>query len=175
MGSTYTHLQPEERMTLSSLRQQGWSIRAIATLQGRSPSTISRELQRNSCDGSYASTPAQRKSAQRRIDARPLPKLHGDGALWRLVSTMLCWRWSPQQIARTLRRMHPNDPAMHVSHESIYTAIYAYPRGELRRQLISLLRQGKSTRRPRAAGADRRGQIPEWSPSMYALLRSTTA
>jgi len=69
MGLRYTHLQPEERMTLASLRQQGWGIRAIATLQGRSPSTISR---------SYASTPAQRKSAQRksaqrRIDARPLP------------------------------------------------------------------------------------------------------
>ncbi len=78
MGLRYTHLQPEERMTLASLRQQGWGIRAIATLQGRSPSTISRELRRNSCDGSYASTPAQRKSAQRksaqrRIDARPLP------------------------------------------------------------------------------------------------------
>ena len=43
----------------------------------------------------------------------------------------------------------------------LYTAIYAYPRGELRRQLIALLRQGKSTRRPRSAGSDRRGQIPD--------------
>lgn len=50
---------------------------------------------------------------------------------------------------------------MHASHESIYTAIYAYPRGELRRQLIALLRQGKSTRRPRSADSDRRGQIPD--------------
>jgi IS30 family transposase len=57
--------------------------------------------------------------------------------------------------------MHPDDSAWHVSHESIYNAIYAYPRGELRRQLIALLRQGKSTRRPRSAGADRRGLIPE--------------
>ncbi|MBS0293317.1 MAG: helix-turn-helix domain-containing protein [Proteobacteria bacterium] len=67
-------------MTLASLRLQGWSIRAIATLQGRSPSTtiIIRELRRNSCDGSYAGTPAQRKSAQRRIDTRPLPKLRRD-------------------------------------------------------------------------------------------------
>ena len=48
-----------------------------------------------------------------------------------------------------------------MSHETIYNAIYAYPRGELRRQLIALLRQGKSTRRPRSAGQDRRGQIPE--------------
>ena len=74
---------------------------------------------------------------------------------------MLCWLWSPQQIARTLQRMYPQDPSMHASHESIYTAIYAYPRGELRRQLIALLRQGKSTRRARSAGSDRRGQIPD--------------
>ena len=161
MGSTYTHLQPEERMTLASLYQQGWSLRAIAKLQGRSPSTISRELRRNACEGSYASAVAQRLCTQRRIDSRPLPKLHGDGCLWYLVSTMLSWLWSPQQIARTLKRMYPNDSAMHASHESIYTAIYAYPRGELRRQLISLLRQGKSTRRPRSAGQDRRGQIPD--------------
>lgn len=133
----------------------------MARLTGRSPSTISRELRRNACEGSYASTTAQHRCERRRIDARPLVKLHSDSGLWYLVSTLLSWLWSPQQIARTLRRMHPDDPTMRASHESIYTAIYAYPRGELRRQLISLLRQGKSTRRPRAAGNDRRGQIPE--------------
>jgi IS30 family transposase len=160
MEPKYTQLQAEERVTLASLRQQGWSIRAIAKLQGRSPSTLSRELLRNSTAGGYASGPAQIKCQQRRIDARPAPKLHPDGTLWLLVSTMLCWHWSPQQIARTLKRMS-TDAALHVSHESIYNAIYAYPRGELRRQLIALLRQGKSTRRKRCAGADRRGQIAD--------------
>lgn len=135
MGTRYKHLQSEDRVTLASLRQQGWSIRAIARLQGRSPSTISRELRRNACNGSYASEPAQHLCQQRRIQARPCPKLHSGGALWTLVTTMLCWLWSPQQIARTLQRMYPQDPSMHASHESIYTAIYAYPRGELRRQL----------------------------------------
>ena len=57
--------------------------------------------------------------------------------------------------------MHPDDSAWHVSHETIYNAIYAYPRGDLKKQLIALLRQGKSSRRPRSAGQDRRGQIPE--------------
>ena len=50
---------------------------------------------------------------------------------------------------------------MHVSHETIYTAIYAHPKGELRKDLIACLRQGKSTRKPRSAGEDRRGQLPE--------------
>ncbi len=50
---------------------------------------------------------------------------------------------------------------MHVSHESIYTAIYAHPRGELRRQLVACLRHGHSTRLPQTRGKDRRGHIPE--------------
>jgi IS30 family transposase len=48
-----------------------------------------------------------------------------------------------------------------VSHETIYTAIYAQPRGELRRQLVACLRQGRSTRLPRTRGTDRRGQIAD--------------
>lgn len=52
-----------------------------------------------------------------------------------------------QRVIAILRRMHPNEPAWHVSHETIYNVIYAYLRGELRRQLITLLRQGKSSRR----------------------------
>jgi IS30 family transposase len=42
-----------------------------------------------------------------------------------------------------------------------HVAIYAQPRGELRRQLIACLRQGRSTRMPRSRGTDRRGQIPD--------------
>ena len=78
-----------------------------------------------------------------------------------MVLTLLDWRWSPQQIAGTLKRVFPNEPERHVSHETIYTAIYAQPRGELRRQLIACLRRGRSTRMPRTRGDDRRGQIPE--------------
>ncbi|MFT3778987.1 MAG: helix-turn-helix domain-containing protein [Ottowia sp.] len=82
MGARYGHLQPEERMTLGSLCQQGGNIRAIARLQGRGPGTLGRELRRNAADGRCASAPAQRKSAQRCIEARPLPKLRSDDALW---------------------------------------------------------------------------------------------
>ena len=48
-----------------------------------------------------------------------------------------------------------------MSHETIYTAIYAQPRGELRHQLVACLRHGHSTRMPRTRGTDRRGQIPD--------------
>lgn len=56
--------------------------------------------------------------------------------------------------------MHPDEPTLQVSHETIYTALYAMPRGELRSALIACLRQARNSRRPRASGADRRGTIP---------------
>jgi IS30 family transposase len=56
---------------------------------------------------------------------------------------------------------HVAQRSQHVSHETIYTAIYAQPRGELRRQLIACLRHGHSTRMSRKRGTDRRGQIPD--------------
>ncbi|MEI6029497.1 MAG: IS30 family transposase, partial [Betaproteobacteria bacterium] len=161
-STTYRQLQPEERMTIASLRQARSSVRAIARALGRSPGTISRELARNvGSDGSYASLPAQALSRSRRIQARPAAKLHQDHVLWGTVLTMLDWKWSPQQIAGVLKRVWPDDPTMQVSHESIYTAIYAHPRGELRRQLIACLRHGRSTRMPRKRGVDRRGTIPD--------------
>ena len=129
MTSRYTHLQPEDRPTLASLVQQGLSQRSIARLLGRSPSPVCRELARNghSSQG-YAFKPAQAACESRRLAARS-PKLHPHGALWRVVCDPLLWRWSPHQIARTLRVMHPDDSSQHASHESIYNAIYTYPSG----------------------------------------------
>jgi len=159
---TYQQLQPEERMTIASMKQQGSSVRAMARTLGRSASSVSRELTRNTCSVvGYASAPAQSLSTSRREAARPCPKLHPQSMSWRVVLTLLEWKWSPQQISGTLKRMWPNDPTQHVSHETIYTAIYAHPRGELRRQLIACLRHGHSTRMSRKRGTDRRGQIPD--------------
>jgi IS30 family transposase len=53
-----------------------------------------------------------------------------------------------------------------VSHETIYTAIYAAPRGALRQGLVALLRQHKCARRPRGQGANRRGQMADL-PSIH--------
>lgn len=161
MTTRYKQLQPEERVTLASLRQQGHSLRSIAKTLGRSASSLSREVARNGSASGYASRPAEQAASRRRTQARRLPKLHPDGALWGVVSHLLTWLWSPRQIARTLRRMWPDNPERHVSHESIYNAIYAHPKGELRKCLVACLRQSRNTRRPRSGGEDRRGQIPE--------------
>lgn len=162
MTRRFRQMQAEERVTLAALRQQGLGLRAIAAVLGRHAGTLSRELRRNAgSDGVYLSKQAQHAAEARRRAAPPRIKLDASGPLWPLVSHLLGWLWSPQQIAQTLRRMWPDQPELHVSHETIYTAIYAHPKGELRKQLIACLRQGRSTRKPRSAGEDRRGQIPE--------------
>ena len=69
-------------------------------------------------------------------------------------------RYSPEQIAGTLARVHANTPTLQVSYETIYTAIYAMPRGELRTEMIGWLRCGHAKRRPRSRGEDQRGRIP---------------
>ena len=158
----YRQLQPEDRMTIASMEQQGFSARAMARALGRSPSTVTRELERNTlADLPYGSHAAQLCCTSRRVTAHRAGKLDFDGVGWGVVRTMLNWKWSPQQIAATLKRVFPDEPERHVSHETIYTAIYAQPRGELRKQLVACLRHGRGTRLPRSRGEDRRGQIPD--------------
>jgi transposase, IS30 family len=159
---SYEQLHAEERFVIARELLQGTSIRHIARQLGRAASTVSREVARNRvADSMYWSDKAQAACELRRRAARQPRKLDPEGLLWRVVMTLLDWRWSPQQIATTLKRVFPDQPEFHVSHETIYTAIYALPREELRRELIALLRQAKSSRRPRSGGADRRGRIPD--------------
>jgi len=56
--------------------------------------------------------------------------------------------------------MFPDDLSMRFSHATIYTALYAMPRGELRSELRATLRQARKARRPRARGEDHRGEMP---------------
>ncbi|MBP6617642.1 MAG: helix-turn-helix domain-containing protein, partial [Burkholderiaceae bacterium] len=63
----YQQLQPEDRVTLASLVQQKYTVRDIALVLGRSPSTISRELRRNAQPTGYASTTARACAQRRRL------------------------------------------------------------------------------------------------------------
>ena len=159
----YTELSVTERATIQVSRAQGFSQRAIARLIKRSPSTVSRELRRNQeADGSYSAHVAQQYMQARRVVCRPRRKLLPGSERFELVAHMLRERLSPEQIAGKLRHMKiPSLRDAYVCRETIYNAIYALPVGELRKELIICLRQGKTTRRPRSGGVDRRGQIPE--------------
>lgn len=162
MTHCYHHLSAEDRATIMMMRATH-SIRAIASHLGRAPSTVARELARhtvNIVNGYDASLAGHRARLMRHRSRRPL-KLHPAGELFDFVVYMLRRHWSPQQIARTLKRMNPNDPDRQISHESIYTALYVMPRGTLKKELIACSRQGNGKRRSRSRGRDRRQQIPD--------------
>ena len=157
----YQQLSQSERHAIALGLQQKQSLSAIARALGRSKSTISRECQRNAGGKGYNSKFAQQRSDKRRCFARPQPKLGRDGPLFKIVRDYLRQRWSPQQIAGQLKKLHPDHKRKQVSHESIYTCIYAQPRGELKKGLVSCLRMARAKRWPRSRGEDRRGQITD--------------
>ena len=158
---SYQQLSEAERHAISLGLQQGMTQRAIARALGRSPSTISRECLRNAGANGYASHYAHQRCERRRRFARLPPKLRRDGSLFPRVRSYLLQWWSPQQISRELKRLHPQDKRQHVSHESIYTCIYAQPRGALKKELVSCLRMAHVKRWPRSKGQDRRQEVAD--------------
>ncbi len=107
-------------------------------------------------------------SNQRRRSARAgSPKLGAelDTPLGRHVRLELQRALSAEQIAGRLRLMHPDDPSQRVSHETIYSAVYLMPSGELRTQINAALRQSHAKRLPRARGSSReKGNIADLVP-----------
>ena len=75
-----------------------------------------------------------------------------------LVEERLGEDHSPEQIAGWLRVSYPDNEAMHVSHETIYRALYVQARGTLKRELTRHLRRGRSRRYARSQSSKRQGQ-----------------
>lgn len=136
----------EEREKIRDLTRDGHSLRNVARILGRAPSTISREIRRNlSREGTYHPYAAHRKAA----DRRPRPKLRklvASAPLRAYVQEKLSEFWSPEQISRTLRMDYPSDPGMRVATETIYQTLYLQGRGQLRREVAAALRNGKARR-----------------------------
>ncbi len=159
-------LRPEEREEIGLARAAGLGVREIARQLGRSPSTISRELARNSTpnDGRYRPAAAQRRAEQRARAAGQAAspvKLASNVRLRGEVVARLKQNHSPQQIAARLRRDFPEDPEMWVSHETIYQSLYIQSRGGLKRELTQHLRTGRSQRLPQALGQTRRARAAD--------------
>jgi transposase, IS30 family len=153
------YLSREERWEIARLRESGLSIRQAAARMGRSPSSVSRELRRNAGPGAGGYQPERAHRLARERQRRPkLPKISRSPALRAAVQGMLDRRYSPEQASGRLTVDYPGDPAMRVSHETIYQSIYVYPRGELRKELKAGLRRGRDTRRPRGR-REARGKI----------------
>lgn len=190
MGECYGQLSLEERIEIYRLHAGGMSRRSIAACLGRSASTISRELRRNSVKtkawpGGYEPVRAQSLAERRRRwDCRF--KLVRQPDLRDLVRDGLAMGWSPEQIAGRLAREHGRT---RISHESIYRFIYhrsaqkdywhrLLPRAKHRRGRYA--RQGGSMvdiikqRRPlseRPAQADDRKTAGHWKADFMLFAR----
>ncbi len=109
-------LSEREEISRGIVVQQ--SIRSMATLLGRSPSTVSREVGRNGGYDDYRAALAD-KNAWDRARRPKRCKLASHAPLRRAVARKLRLNWSPQQIAGWLKRARPGDESDHVSHETI--------------------------------------------------------
>jgi IS30 family transposase len=151
----YHQITPEERYTLATLRKQApkLSNAKIAHLLARHPSTISRELRRNSTpyDGHYRWTRAQEQANGRRSRSRRNSRFTDEQ--WQLVEQLVRADFSPEQISGRLRC----DQVLRISHETIYQRIW-----EDKRQggtLFRRLRQRPKYRK-RYGTNEKRGRLP---------------
>jgi IS30 family transposase len=138
---------------------------AIAARLGRHRGTIGREIRANGGRAAYRGYHAQARADE----AARRPKVHWTEArpwLWEEVQDLLRVRCRPQQIAKRLRRDHPDEPQWWVSHESIYQAIFVQAKGELKKELAKCLRSGRANRRPWG----RRGHNPSGTARIAGMV-----
>lgn len=146
----YTHLTQDERYQIYILLKAGHHQIEIAQLMKRHPSTISRELARNSGQRGYRPKQAQHRYEARTENCRNAPRI--EPAVWAAAQDRLREQHSPEQVAAQLP----------VSHETLYQRIYAdkHQGGDLWRNL----RCQKQRRKRYASGQQRRGHIPNRRP-----------
>lgn len=152
MGHSYNHLTLSERDVITTMLAQKRTLGEIAGALGRSKSTISRELKRNSSPEFkfYLSHRAHGRAEARRRQASRRPRLK-DERIAAYVRAGLEQGWSPEQIAGRIGLDHPG---LSISHEAIYQYIY-HPETEDRPDLIPPL-AGRAHRKRRNRGVGRR-------------------
>jgi transposase, IS30 family len=142
----YHRLSFQEREEMSRGIVEGLSLRSIAHQLGRHPSTLCREIQRGESREKYRAWSAQRITDIHKHTHHCSMKITQNIPLREYVLSKLHLLWSPVQIAQSLKKEYPWDTGMQISHESIYTYLYVLPRGTLRQELISCLRQARKVR-----------------------------
>jgi transposase, IS30 family len=151
-----------DRTTIALRLRDGWGIRQIAGALARSPGTISDEVNRNGGSAAYEAGGATGQAAARREMTGRKPRMAHDGTLFAEVSRLVSLGWSPEQISGRRKREAAGmacPSGLRVSHEAIYAAIYALPRGELRRELVGCLRHAKPARGRKPKGSELRGKL----------------
>ena len=118
-------MQGWERDEIAVLKSSGVSNKEIARKLGRHPSTIGREIKRNSFKGEYyVSIHAQERWKKRKSNAGKRHPLKNK-KVFRWVILRLLRGWSPEQISGRMKLVFPDDPNMRICPETIYAFIYS--------------------------------------------------
>jgi len=152
----YQHLGNEERFYIWQALREGNTQQQIAEALGRHPSTVSRELKRNTYPQCHLYTyhwarqiVKHRKHDANRHKSRKLTDEHAH-----LITQLVRQYLSPEQVSGYLKQHH----ALSLSHETIYRFIYSDPTRKA--ALKPFLRQGGRSRRKRYGSGARASCIP---------------
>ncbi len=147
-----------EREAISRGLASGQSLRSIATQLARSPSTISREVNRNGGARRYRAVDADKAAWKRAKRPKPI-LLASNYELKKLVTSKLSDDWSPEQISGWLRIEFPDNESLRVSHETIYRSLFIQTRGLFRDEMRKHLRTKRKFRHSKKHKPGTRGQI----------------
>jgi len=159
----YKRLNLDEREEISRMFAQSCSLNQIARLLGRQTSTVSREVLTGSCNKyTYRAGKAQRRAERNcRERKKNKQKLSLNLSLKQYIHEKLKLKWSPAQIAKELKKDYPLDMTMRVAPETIYTYLYVLPRGSLKKELLSCLRQNRKRRHQQSRGVKMERKIED--------------
>ena len=152
-GTKYSRLTLDEREEISRMLATEESFREIANYLRRSPSTISREVNkvwnnRDTYRAGCSQRRAERNAKNRKFGKR---KILMNDYLREYVENNLRKSWSPEQVAKRIKKEYSDDMSMRISHEAIYTYVYVLPKGTLKKELLRGFRR-KHKRRYKKCG-----------------------
>ena len=151
----YKQLTEEDRIEIYAMKQAGKQQKQIATVLGVHPSTISRELARNTGLRGYRPRQAQQITLYRRFNACKAVKMMPETIDY--IECKLAEQHSPEQIAERMK-LDPDWHGPSVSHERIYQHVWQdKAQGGMLYKHLRI--GGAKQRRKRRNSRDRRGTI----------------
>ena len=152
-----------ERVIIETLLAQKTSILNIARQLGRNRTSIYKEVKKwvIKPTDKYNAELAQFCAKEEYLNKRKLDKINTYFKLKVFVYKGLLNDFSPEQIAGSIKDLHPNDPIMSISYEAIYQHIYRHRQSRLGRKLIKLLPYSHSKRRNKKRFGSKKSRIKD--------------
>jgi IS30 family transposase len=161
----YSRLTINEREIILKGLSEGKTQKEIANDLGRHPSTLSREINKIEMNkSSYSPNNGQQEACKQARKRKRKYKINTEKKLANYIEEKLKIKWSPELISAILKKLFPNQPHMHVSHETIYRYIYSTKNKLRRQELINYLKQSRKRRKPRKRAGSKGSRIRNLTP-----------